>query len=615
MPILDLGYVIGPQGIQGPEGKQGPQGIQGETGPAGPQGPIGETGAQGERGPQGEQGIQGIQGIQGEIGPQGPAGKDGQDGKDYVLTDADKAEIAGMVEVPGGGSVAVDGETIIQNEDGTISTAIGGAKVIDVPATEVVHFEDEVGKTNGRLNNGRIPFMTDSECGYVNPLQSWDKNSVYDVYIEAKNVVDGTTHSGSGQFIFNTASMWNTVSKIQMDRYYITNIGYASGTNEISGFYLVSDGIGSFQTYQVIYITKIIVTKPATYKYSYLDNNCLKLGEGLVVNLGDNSLETTLKGLRMWKGHTIINDNNTINGEDTVTHTYCVVLGSSNTLDNTYTTGAAVLLGSDNRVCGNRSMGIGWNNRVSCHTSAAFGFNNKTTSRYNQLFGESLEGGSQYQMIYGQYNLVDPASAYKTIIGNGTSTTRANGLTIDASGNVAIQGAVSSAGADYAEYFEWADGNPDGEDRVGLLVTLLDDKIRLAQAGDDILGVVSGTATVLGDDAEWVWQGKYVRDDFGRIIMEELNILDENNEVIGKTLTPKINPEYDENKEYIPRAKRAEWDAIGMMGKLYVKDDGSCVVGSYATIGKDGVATHTTEKTNIKVMARISDTIVRVLLK
>jgi hypothetical protein len=33
----------------------------------------------------------------------GPAGKDGKDGKDYVLTDADKQEIAGMVEVTGGG--------------------------------------------------------------------------------------------------------------------------------------------------------------------------------------------------------------------------------------------------------------------------------------------------------------------------------------------------------------------------------------------------------------------------------------------------------------------------------------------------------------------------------
>lgn len=33
----------------------------------------------------------------------GPQGEPGKDGEDYVLTDADKAEIAGMVEVTGGG--------------------------------------------------------------------------------------------------------------------------------------------------------------------------------------------------------------------------------------------------------------------------------------------------------------------------------------------------------------------------------------------------------------------------------------------------------------------------------------------------------------------------------
>lgn len=44
--------------------------------------------------------IAGPQGEPGPIGPEGPAGKDGSDGKDYVLTDADKAEIAGMIEVP-----------------------------------------------------------------------------------------------------------------------------------------------------------------------------------------------------------------------------------------------------------------------------------------------------------------------------------------------------------------------------------------------------------------------------------------------------------------------------------------------------------------------------------
>jgi len=80
-------------------------------------------------------------------------------------------------------------------------------------------------------------------------------------------------------------------------------------------------------------------------------------------------------------------------------------------------------------------------------------------------------------------------------------------------------------------------------------------------------------------------------------------------------MAPKINPDYDATKEYISRAKRAEWDAIGMMGKLYVRHDGTACVGDYIAAGADGVATLATGKTNMRVMERISDTIVRVLLK
>ena len=71
-------------------------GPQGPIGPEGPQGPIGPIGPQGEQGPQGPQGIQGEQGPQGIQGPIGPQGEPGQN---YILTEADKSEIAGMVVV------------------------------------------------------------------------------------------------------------------------------------------------------------------------------------------------------------------------------------------------------------------------------------------------------------------------------------------------------------------------------------------------------------------------------------------------------------------------------------------------------------------------------------
>lgn len=48
--------------------------------------------------------VKGVDYFDGKDGADGVDGKDGADGKDYILTDADKREIAGMVEVGGGGT-------------------------------------------------------------------------------------------------------------------------------------------------------------------------------------------------------------------------------------------------------------------------------------------------------------------------------------------------------------------------------------------------------------------------------------------------------------------------------------------------------------------------------
>lgn len=53
-------------------------------------------------GPQGEKGDKGDPGEQGIQGEPGADGQPGKDGSDYVLTEADKQEIAAMVEVSGG---------------------------------------------------------------------------------------------------------------------------------------------------------------------------------------------------------------------------------------------------------------------------------------------------------------------------------------------------------------------------------------------------------------------------------------------------------------------------------------------------------------------------------
>ena len=242
----------------------------------------------------------------------------------------------------------------------------------------------------------------------------------------------------------------------------------------------------------------------------------------------------------------------------------------------------------------------------------AFGFGNAIITRGDQF-------------VIGSGNIRDEkedSPTYSFIIGNGPDImTRSNALTVDKTGNLAIAGTMSSAGADYAEFFEWKDGNPEAEDRVGYIVSLDGDKIILANEGDYILGVVSGTATVLGDNPEWNWAKRWVTDDFGRIQYEDKVIHHEAEERNGETIpawdetikAPITNPDYNPNQKYTKRADRPEWSAVGMMGKLYVRDDGTCQVNGFAK-PINGVATASTSGT-MRVIERVSDNVIRVVIK
>ena len=240
--------------------------------------------------------------------------------------------------------------------------------------------------------------------------------------------------------------------------------------------------------------------------------------------------------------------------------------------------------------------------------------------RYIFGFGNNLNLYHQ-NFVIGSYNIDDSDSNYKFIIGNGNSNGRANALTVDTTGNLAIAGTMSSAGADYAEFFEWKDGNPEAEDRVGYIVSLDGDKLILANEGDYVLGVVSGTATVLGDNPEWNWAKRWITDDFGRIQYEDVVVHHEAEERNGETIpawdetikAPVVNPDYNPDQKYTKRADRPEWSAVGMMGKLYVRDDGTCQVNGFAK-PINGVATASTSGT-MRVIERVSDNVIRVVIK
>jgi len=125
-------------------------------------------------------------------------------------------------------------------------------------------------------------------------------------------------------------------------------------------------------------------------------------------------------------------------------------------------------------------------------------------------------------------------------------------------GQAYADGSWNGGGADYAEYFEWADGNPDNEDRLGYTVSLINDKIKIAEEGETPIGVISGNPSVVGDHANFKWSGKYLKNDFG------VYLRDENGERI-------LNPEFDPEVEYVPRENRPEWAMVGLVGKLRLR--------------------------------------------
>lgn len=72
--------------------------------------------------------------------------------------------------------------------------------------------------------------------------------------------------------------------------------------------------------------------------------------------------------------------------------------------------------------------------------------------------------------------------------------------------------------ADFGEYMEWDDNNPKNIDRVGYFVEPVNNRIRIAKSNDTCIGIISGTAGLVGDAAEIKWQGINNVDNFGRVI-------------------------------------------------------------------------------------------------
>ena len=298
--------------------------------------------------------------------------------------------------------------------------------------------------------------------------------------------------------------------------------------------------------------------------------------------------------------------------------------------------------GYSTHASGNQSHAEGYSTRASGDYSHAEGFGTQASGAQSHAegFGTQASGDSShaggyftvadnYQFVTGKYNTEKSGPTHENdqsadnsifIIGNGTTEASSNAMRVTAAGRCMGVSAFLSSGADFAEYFEWLDGNPNNEDRRGRFVTLDGKKIKLANADDDyILGAISVKGAFIGNSASENWHGMYLTDVFGEPLTKQVEVPENVDEKTGKTIAAHtitrfvINPEYNPEQEYVSREFRKEYAPVGFHGQIVVVDDGTCQVNSYCKPSANGIAT--ASESGYRVMNRLDDTHIEVLIK
>jgi len=273
----------------------------------------------------------------------------------------------------------------------------------------------------------------------------------------------------------------------------------------------------------------------------------------------------------------------------------------------------AVLGGLSNTASGLYSSVINGNSNVSSgQYSLTHGYDNTASFIHSAAIGKAATAGAAYQMVFA-------AGAGNTIrlrYSDGTGS---------------FEGGTNTGPADYAEYFEWADNNPNNDKRYGYAVSLVENgKIQIG--GNNIIGIVSAAPAIVGDSSELSWKEKYEKDEwdliqyesFETFYSEELekriykdsenvlysklprknsektqnkllqNILIKENTTFETIKVPKLNPNYNPDEKYVPRSERPEWTPVGLLGKLRIKT-AEKITGNFIDINNNGIAKNGTK--------------------
>ena len=495
-----------------------------------------------------------------------------------------------------------------QDNKKTIGYTYGTVKSYDsTNCTAVVSLLEYNGAEKSFLNkSGEILSMGDSVWIY---FRGGGINSGYIAIRNGKPVPLGSKNSSVGRFVEYVDSSGSHIS--EKFNYYGNSYWRTikpDGTEQIT-IYLENIAHGDYNHLEG--------QANHCYEYSYDSNNYIDFSEmktnsilRMLVNYARGN--SSLNSLTGFNNTSIGGFSNHVSGMWN-TSEYSVAVdcsGAKNTVSNsrdTYINGMNNLLEgvSDSIVIGTLNTVKGDKAKDQMATNnAVFGYDNEIINYDKCLVaGSHNRATADNQTVIG----VNAKRTYKSSenasillnIGNG-SASQNSAMQVDFLGNIYAGGAYKTIGADYAEYFEWLDGNTKNQDRVGLFVTLDGDKIKLANHGDYILGVISANPSIVGNSAELDWHDKYKTNVYGRLIYDELH-------------NPIVNENYDDTLEYVPRGARKEYDKVGLLGQLVVQDDGTCEVNGYCTASVDGMATKS--DSGYRVVKRIDETHIKIILK
>lgn len=638
---------------QGPTGPTGP----GSSGPTGPQGPTGDTGSQGPQGVTGPSGtleyftssstslFSKVQDILQPIQSTGVAANVdvgiNTNGSGFIYVDSLPVSTPGnqrgnnavdlqfsrtsAAQVSSGNNSAILAGTNNTNS-GNNSAILAGANNTNSGTRSVI--------AGGNANSISSSCIDNLVAGNNNSLtNSFPYGCSYNIVVGSNNFIATTTGNAVANAVFgngNTLTSPITCLVAGSNNSLPTGVSAvflmgmqntcSSGGSSICGG--GTNGISSNSTYSGIGggFNNVINTNSSYSRIGGGRDNIIATNSSHATIGGgfDNEVQNTYATIGGGNGNLCSGTLATIAG------------GSGNTCA---ATGATIGGGGGNQViAGANSSAIvgGVTNTIYGIQSCLGGLSCSATGSYQMGFGLGLNLGPTAAVscaAFGQYNVVGPTGSVERIfmVGNGTSNVaRSNAFSVLNNGQCRSQLGFVTGGADYAEFFESSDGS---HLPVGTPVVLLDNmKIREARSGEFPFGVISNSASFIGNDPD-EWHAKYQTDPSGNIIyydhlfdefetdteqveverfidhyddasnviirkkvkqlvlrekMKEVPIIDENGNQIGVDLVPikkkvtksfpakSISPLFDPSKVYVPRSSRPEWNCVGLIGVLPV---------------------------------------------